>query len=691
MQESSDEILKYFKRALAENEENPGPVLFEMSQFLFQNGYYEGALEQLVKCQRLKYRSEEILDIIMEAYYEPNIEDFKSKYERNVRLLSNYQYIKQKDYPSFCDLRYCFVPYSDNRFIIFDKTSGEFGADFDLRYKEKNLDALKNEDILIIGNEFCIETITMCETQTRPLKSLLWEKIPLYLYYHDFDEFAQYLQVVDFTEMVKTDRLVFLVSEQEFSDWFANPQAIIPTKIIGTYEVEKIEKLIAEIFQKRDDGISVAKQKTSDYYNKYRKQEILKSIRGGKPRILFLTTRFSTALQYFIRDCVLACDTLGIPNRLIIEADDVHRLSDLELLLMIEKFKPDIFFLIDHFRWERPWLPDNLAFVCWIQDPLPHIMSQESASKVTNMDFLLNLFFTSKEFSGLGYPQEQLIDAPIPVNPNIYRTYELSEHEKKEYETDICVFSNAGNPRKALDDLLLTFKGNQHYSYIEKALTNVFYEAYQAAYDEKTLFSSEQYRGLIIRHFTEVGLSISEKSLDTLTPQVRNNIGYRIFRSVPIEWLNERGYKMKLWGQEWLEHPKLSKYAQGIAPNGEVLSKIINASKIVIGTSPIVSSHPRNFETILSNCFYLGINIPEQYDWANIRRFMNEDKEIVLFYGKEDLYSKVDYYLEHEDKRKEIIENGKKKILAELTYEKLMKRVINEIAEKLEKQIEKEK
>ncbi len=74
-----------------------------------------------------------------------------------------------------------------------------------------------------------------------------------------------------------------------------------------------------------------------------------------------------------------------------------------------------------------------------------------------------------------------------------------------------------------------------------------------------------------------------------------------------------------------------------------------------------MSTHPRVFETILSGSFYIGMKIPEEYDAANITHFLKEGEDIVFAYGKDDLYKKIDYYLEHEDERKRIVENRQEK------------------------------
>ncbi len=54
-----------------------------------------------------------------------------------------------------------------------------------------------------------------------------------------------------------------------------------------------------------------------------------------------------------------------------------------------------------------------------------------------------------------------------------------------------------------------------------------------------------------------------------------------------------------------------------------------------------------------------------------------EDKEIAMFSTPEELVEKVAYYLEHEDERKAIAAAGQQKVLAEFTYEKLLKRFLD--------------
>lgn len=675
-----------YKNALDISGSNSGPVLFEFGRFLFLQGLYSQALEILIQCYKTDYRADEVLGIIMEAYYEPNIEEFKIRYERNVKSLSLYEHIYHRDFPDFSSLRYCFLPIEEDRYMIYDKENGIFLKPFDLNEGQHKYNQYKIDQVIIIKNELSSANISLCLEKTNNPGPYLWMKTPEYLFYDDANLFTEFLQVNDFTALLETKRVVFLFGEEELEEWFSDPQTVYPTHALdlGNNSKDFYNSMYSK-YQQRLKDTDLLQEQVNYYYENLPNGALIDQIKGEQPRILFVTCRFTTALQYYTRDCLLACDKLGIPNRLIIEKSDIHRVLQYDWLMTLNEFKPNIIFMIDHFRWEYSWIPENIVFISWIQDPLPTIMCQSSAGKIQKLDFILNLFFSSKEFFQLGYPANQLIDAPIPANHYLYNKYKLTEEEKKEFTTDICLFSNAGDPKKGLEEFIKLFGDASDLNTIRKVFELVYEETYKLIYNEQPLYSIESYAKIIEKWSKKFGLEIDQENLQKISETFRLLVGFRIFRSVPLEWLHEKGYKMKLWGREWVEHPLLKGYALGVAPNGETLSKIINASKIVLGTNPGLTTHPRVFEAILSNSFYLGVNIPEEYDWANVRRFMEEDKEITFFYSKEDLYKKVDYYLAEEEERKQIIDRGKKKILQSLTFEALMKRVINEIASKLDK------
>ncbi|MEA1961527.1 MAG: glycosyltransferase [Bacillota bacterium] len=663
--------------------------LFASGLFWLDRKDYEVALDALVECHLRGYRKQEIEKIILEDYYIPYKNQLEKNYFKNVDLLRNYPYIYSQDYPDFNDLCYQFIPCSASRFIIYDRKKSAFISDFDLK-SELNLDQCKANSLIMIKNEFRLGNILDCLEKTRDPNPFLWMKIPQYLFYSDFNEFVQYLQIFDFSTALESERLVFLFGREELKQYFSDSQALLPEWILNIWDEKKdyIVDYINNHYPWTEKCMNSLRETTYSYYASVSRHDLRESIQSGKPRILFVTSRFTTALQYFIRDCACACDRLCIPNQVLIETSNLHRISLCTWFKTLNDFKPDIIFAIDHFRWESAFLPANIVFISWVQDVLPHIASHESGARIGSLDFVLNAFVTNIDFLlDYSYPREAIIEAPVVANQHIYKSYSLNQEEKDLYSVDICAFSNAGNPQKGLHNFLNLISFSPRYDELKLVFKIAYREMYKSFYQEKIFYSLEDYRRFLFEHLKAYGLSIPEENLSTLAREWRQQVGYRILRSVPLEWLHEKGYDMKIWGSEWTDHALLADYAQGVAENGETLSRIINACKIVIGTNPGMTTHPRVCESILSNTFYLAYRIPEENDWANIRRYLMEDKEIVFAYSREDLYNKVDYYLENEEERRRIISSARKKITENLTYEVLISRVIKEIALKLEERL----
>ncbi len=153
-----------------------------------------------------------------------------------------------------------------------------------------------------------------------------------------------------------------------------------------------------------------------------------------------------------------------------------------------------------------------------------------------------------------------------------------------------------------------------------------------------------------------------------------------------VDWILDAGFtNLKLWGNGWKDSPKYKQYAMGPAENGETLSKIYQASRIVVGNNVMTTAAARAWETMLSGGFYLSNYIPEEDDVTDIRKIIEVGKDVIMFYNKEDLIQKLHYYLDYEDERQAMIELGRKAALENMTFDILMKRSLSEVANRLEK------
>ena len=654
---------------------------------------YQRLLETLVDLHRKGLKKEEIESFILENYYRPFKEEFEKTYDKNVKAFADYPYIYCREFPEFSRLTHFFLPTMRTRetknsnFLIFSKDTSSFLPPVEIDDKMNSIAGqIQKNSIFLVNGSFDIPGISLILEKTSSEPFILTKKTPEILYYNSFELFACYLQIVDFTDLLQCGRLVFIFGREQLERYMMGHQSRPSQYCIsspGAVDLE-INKAVGAINEKRLRLHNDTLSQLEDHYKLLTPADISQKINEGKAKIGIVTSRFTTAVQYYLRDCAVALEKLGYETRTLIEETDISSMSDFTYVKFLNEFRPDITLVIDHFRWSIPHVPVNMAFVCWLQDFLPTLISKESASKVGKLDFVLNQYGHFKDFKELGYPEEQQISGVISVNPDIYRIHELTEDEKQKYSADICFISNSGNIEESFEDFIKLYDSHPSYDLLRSTFQKIKNIIYDDIYQERAhYYDLDSIFKIVSREFKKVGLGSMAGEFHKVIYDFKVNVVGSIHKVVPLLWLAKKGYDMKLWGRPWSCHPTLKKYAMGIAPNGVVMSKILNASKIALGVSPAITFHPRLMETLLSGCLYIGQSLPQNQDWSDARNFLDEGEEFLLYYGKKDLFDKVDHYLANDIERKKIVEKGSEKIRTKYSYETLMKNMLDAIARRL--------
>lgn len=76
-----------------------GPELeMEAASYLFfSEGDYQAAYTTFVSLYNRGYYQDELMDLMMQAFYLPNVEEQRKRYEENCRILSRYPYFFRAD------------------------------------------------------------------------------------------------------------------------------------------------------------------------------------------------------------------------------------------------------------------------------------------------------------------------------------------------------------------------------------------------------------------------------------------------------------------------------------------------------------------------------------------------------------------------------------------------------------------
>jgi len=138
------EDMEEVKQELGEKEYQLGMELLTDCQRDFQEVTYIEAIDSLIEAFTAKYKRTEILDLLEEIIYRPNVAGMRSNYESNVNSLGKiYACI-----PKFEDLDFLILPVTKDYYRTYSKKESEF--------KAKNGIIIQNDELwtkLIIGSK----------------------------------------------------------------------------------------------------------------------------------------------------------------------------------------------------------------------------------------------------------------------------------------------------------------------------------------------------------------------------------------------------------------------------------------------------------------------------------------------------------------------------------------------------------
>tara|TARA_Y100001935_G_C17261562_1_gene486721 strand:- start:372 stop:1409 length:1038 start_codon:yes stop_codon:yes gene_type:complete len=119
---------------------------------------------------------------------------------------------------------------------------------------------------------------------------------------------------------------------------------------------------------------------------------------------------------------------------------------------------------------------------------------------------------------------------------------------------------------------------------------------------------------------------------------------------------------LKIWGNGWEKSSSryLKESIMGYPVNGDLYALAINCSKINLGLLQEKASGASSGDLTTARSFHIpgsgGFMLHERSN--EILSFYDEDKEISCFSSSDELVSKIEFYLKHDDKREEIAKHG---------------------------------
>ncbi|HEY8746511.1 MAG TPA: hypothetical protein VIM11_00955 [Tepidisphaeraceae bacterium] len=434
-------------------------------------------------------------------------------------------------------------------------------------------------------------------------------KPPVYLLTADLDQLWAVLHVMDWQEMLSNPRFVIIAGPdavEQLTELLVNdfswPRPKASIRIESALWAGEFNTLMQSINEKIDRRIADIKTRLSMLYPPMSPESWGQKLAAGGPlRILGVTSRFTTFLQYSMRDWLAGFEQLGHETRLVMESADHLISAPPAIAQAVAEYKPDLIVIIDHCRSELGLLPDSIPCVMYAQDRLPNIFNAATGQGQGPLDYVLGfgrLHLSSK----FGYPVERFLSAPVGINERRFARSELTDSEIQRFGCEVSYVGNASRPPA---DVMREHARKSQNPQIERLFEDLFQrmEAWYAA--GGYAFSEIALRGLLGQSMQTVGVQLDEKTAADIVTLFHFEVNNPMFRHQTLHWVADAGVNLHLWGKGWEAHPRFAKYARGVADNQRDLPTIYRASKINLQVTPHGSVHQRLIDGLAAGGFFL--------------------------------------------------------------------------------------
>lgn len=329
-------------------------------------------------------------------------------------------------------------------------------------------------------------------------------------------------------------------------------------------------------------------------------------------RILGITSRYTTVLQFTLRALLDALAARGHATHLWLEADDHAHFSPLRVVESIAAHEPDLVILVDHPAASFAGvLPEGLPVLTWIQDRLPHLFRPEAGRAIRPLEFVLGHGFPELLLR-FEYPAERFLPALIPTDAAALRADPAeSDADLAPYRCDVMFATHATE----------TFE--ERIARMRSAYAAPLQPAFDAAVATlreiaaPAWFNGDyNYERLALQALAARGLD-SPHALPQLVGDLRT-LADQVLRERTIaavaEWAARTGRTFRLYGHGWERRPELAPFACGPVKPGREFGRACRAAAICLHAGVNSALHQRVLDGLCAGGFYLLQYRPS--DWV---------------------------------------------------------------------------
>lgn len=242
----TDDAIKAYKLVLQDETAVPVEQLEAAVYILRTGGDHRISCTAFRELYNSGHYQEQILQIMTDAFYNPNMKLFKNRYERNCKLLARYAYFFREDFLPFEELSIQFFPYDENGFLTYYPKEKRFGEYVNFDYPAVTQNFFKDLDNPIRAVDVYSQYELQYLNDNVRKSEFVGRENHIYLCYSDWSVFCANLQCLNFRKLLEDKKFVFLIEDQieqypiDFKEKYGIDYSQFPIKPINITEVNRL-------------------------------------------------------------------------------------------------------------------------------------------------------------------------------------------------------------------------------------------------------------------------------------------------------------------------------------------------------------------------------------------------------------------------------------------------------------------
>ncbi len=527
---------------------------------------------------------------------------------------------------------------------------------------------------------------------------------PMYLLDPSSARFSTWLHTNDRRSILRDERVYVFVGHNalkkfeqflDTNDDLDCPRLQFTCHVTAAFKRE-FEEATVRVTHKRSEAYQRAVARLQQRASARSSSDWADLLRPGA-KVLGITSRHTTMLQYSMRDIGDALSEAGFDFHRLIEAADHRQLSGMLLAKTIERIDPALVVLINHLRQEQLGPLHATPILTWVQDPIETILSAEAGASIRAHDFLCG-YYRDRCLSEFGYPAEQFLQTLFfPVSKHLFHDGPVPEPNRTELACDLMY---AGHFTGTTSSLLEEYKSkNPPHTH---SLLDGVYEQMMDIHRSGRHPEFDEPEEIVGRHAQELGVDLADVQKRSLAHFFAFRLFDIAFRHETLEWVgrwaDRRGKRFRLYGKGWDADPTLSRWAVGPVEHGEPLRRAYRSATFSLQCNPHGFPHQRSFEALMSGSLVLSRFSPRDYFGLSIAEFERRraageelggvsllfpDLKRIVFHDAEELDARAEQYLSDAQARHEVQQEMARIVRRSHTYSAIVPGLVEQIRQRL--------